>query len=154
MNAACVAAGERLSACYDRIGRERMAGLPVCNPALAVEAVGFRALAGEAVGVLVTPWCMNLVLLGLPGAPPRSALPAGATRDVSFPVGTITLTVALLEPFGRVDAASLVSPMDAFASQDDARATALAALQTVLTPPAPVASGRRGLLFGRATASP
>ena len=148
MTAAAIAAGERLAACYGAIGRDRMAGLPICNPALTVAAVGFRALAGEAFGVLVTPWCMNLVLLDLPGAPPRPARPAGAVRDYEFPAGTIAFTVTVLkeQEFGRVDAASLFSPMHEFASQAAAHATALAALKAVLTPPAP---GRRGLLFGR-----
>ncbi len=153
MNEAAIEAGERLAACYREIGRLRMAGLPICNPALAVEAVGFRALAGESFGVLLTPWCMNLALLDLPGAPPRPALPVGAERDFFFPAGTIGFTVAQVDPFGRVDAASLFSPMHEFASQTAARATALAALEAVLAAPPQQAAGRRGLLFGRGAAA-
>jgi [NiFe] hydrogenase assembly HybE family chaperone len=153
MNAAAAAAGERLAECYREIGRLRMAGLAVCNQALAVEAVGFRALGGEAFGVLVTPWCMNLVLLDMPGAPPRPALPAAAGRDVIFPAGTIGFTVAAVDPFGRVDAASLFSPMHEFADQAAARATALAALEAVLAAPPQRAPGRRGLLLGRGAAA-
>jgi [NiFe] hydrogenase assembly HybE family chaperone len=152
MNEAAIAAGERLAECYRAIGRDRMAGLPICNPALAVAAIGFRALSGEAFGVLLTPWCMNLVLLDLPGAPPRPALPPGAQRDHDFPAGTIGFTVVELDGFGRVDAASLFSPLHDFASQDVACATALAALDAVLAAPQ-AAPGRRGLLFGRGAAA-
>lgn len=153
MNAAAIAAGERLADCYRAIGRDRMAGLPICNPALEVEAVGFRGFAGEAFGVLLTPWCMNLVLLGLPGAPPRPALSAGAIRDCAFPSGTIAFTVTEPDGFGRVDAASLFSPMHEFASHAVARATAQAALEAVLAAPPKVVPGRRGLLFGGGTAA-
>ncbi len=153
MNAAAIAAGERLASCYREIGRLRMVGLPVCNPALEVEAVGFRVLAGEAFGVLLTPWCMNLVLLDLPGTPARRALPAGTERSYDFPAGRIAFMVAMIEDFGRVDAASLFSPMDEFADAEAARAAALAALDAVLAPPPQAASGRRGLLFGREVAA-
>ncbi len=149
MNAAAAQEGARLAACYRAIGRERMAGLPICNPALAVAAVGFSALAGETFGALVTPWCLNLVLLDLPGVPPRPALAAGAIRACDFPSGTIDYTVTVLAGFGRVDTASLFSPMHQFASQEVAEATALAALAAVLTPPQREIPGRRGLLFGR-----
>jgi [NiFe] hydrogenase assembly HybE family chaperone len=152
MTVAAVAAGERLAACYREIGRLRMRGLPICNAALAVEAVGFCAWDGEAFGVLVTPWCMNLVLLDLPEAPPRAALTVGIRRDCDFPAGTITFTVAEVEAFGRVDAASLFSPMQVFGDQEGARAAAGAALKAVLAPPN-VRSGRRGLLFGRGAAA-
>lgn len=153
MIAAAIAAGEQLADCYRAIGRDRMAGLPICNPALEVAAIGFRAHAGECFGVLVTPWCMNLVLLDLPGAAPRPALPAGANRDFDFPAGTIGFTVTELAGFGRVDAASLFSPMHEFASHEGACATALAALEAVLAPPPQAVPGRRGLLFGRGAAA-
>lgn len=154
MIAASVAAGQALARCYRDIGRRRMAGLAVCNPALEVEAVGFRPFAGAALGVLVTPWCMTLVLTGLAGSVPRAArLRHGDTRDVAFPAGTITLTATEPEGFGPVEAASLFSPMDEFSTPALARATALEALEAVLTPPARAAGGRRGLLFGRGAAA-
>lgn len=150
MTDAAIAAGEQLAAFTRAIGRDRMAGLPICNPALQVAAIGFRAWGGEAFGVLVTPWCMNLVLLDLPGAPPRPALPAGSVRDRDFPAGTIGFTVTVLDGFGRLDTASLFSPMHDFSSQEGACATAQAALAAVLAAPAP---GRRGLLFGSRAAA-
>ena len=40
-----------------------MAGLPLLNEALSVEVVGFLEWRGMHLGVLVTPWCVNLMAL-------------------------------------------------------------------------------------------
>ena len=52
-----------LESAFRRIAATRMAGLPINHPLLAVEGVGFRLWQGKWLGVLVTPWAMNLVLL-------------------------------------------------------------------------------------------
>lgn len=44
-----------VEAAFRRIDAERMADLPFRNPALRVEAVGFRMHDGQWLGVLVTP---------------------------------------------------------------------------------------------------
>jgi [NiFe] hydrogenase assembly HybE family chaperone len=53
----------RLERVFTDIAVTRMAGVPILNPALRVEAVGFREWEGRWIGVLVTPWFINLVLL-------------------------------------------------------------------------------------------
>lgn len=56
---------------FTTIAHERMAGLPVLNPNLSVEAIGFERVAGaadeagHALGILATPWFMSLVWLPL-----------------------------------------------------------------------------------------
>jgi [NiFe] hydrogenase assembly HybE family chaperone len=150
-------AGERLAAAYQAIAA-RCRDLPIYNRALTVEAVGFRAHDGAAIGVLVTPWFMNLVAIDLPGGPARTRQPAGSTVRHSLPAGGIDFIVAEVTGIGRVDAASLFSPMFAFDDPAVARATASAALEAALKPdvaaaPAtvqPPVPGRRGLLFGHA----
>ncbi len=73
---------------YRRIAR-RMRHLPFYNAALAVEAVAFRPWRGGLAGVLVTPWCMNLVLMGDAAA----AVPAAAGRlKVRLPAGEYAFT--------------------------------------------------------------
>ena len=47
----------------------KVKGLPIYNPTLAVEAVGFREHEGRQVGVIVTPWFMNLTVLPIGGGP-------------------------------------------------------------------------------------
>lgn len=53
----------QIEAAFRRIGQERMAGLPILNPALRVEVVGVSLWQGCRLAVLITPWCMNLILL-------------------------------------------------------------------------------------------
>ena len=147
-------AGKRLAAAYQAIA-ERTRDLPIYHHALTVEAVGFRAHEGVALGVIVTPWFMNLVAVDLPGGPARARQPAGSTVRRSLPAGGIDFIVAEVDGVGRVDGASLFSPMFAFNDPAVARATASAALEEALKPdaaaPPPAVRqvpGRRGLLFG------
>ena len=55
-----------LEAAFRRIEAETMADVPILNPALQVEAVGFTRWQGHWLGIVITPWFMNLVLV--PGA--------------------------------------------------------------------------------------
>ena len=66
--------GRRIAARYRAIAEGPMAGLPVCNPALRVADVGFRAHHGRAVGIVVSPWFMNVVAAALPDAAPAPRL--------------------------------------------------------------------------------
>ncbi|MEI8259125.1 MAG: [NiFe]-hydrogenase assembly chaperone HybE, partial [Deltaproteobacteria bacterium] len=71
---------------FAHIHATRMADLPFLNPALRVAALGFRDWSGLRLGVLVTPWSINLVLL--PG--PETPLPpvrAGDEKLYAFPAG-------------------------------------------------------------------
>lgn len=126
----------------------RMAGLPVCNPALAVELRGWQAPApGVELGVLIAPWCMSLLWCvdgadwPAKGAPVTLALASGEYEGIAHD-----------EPaLGRYASASLCSPMDAFADQAGARAMADEVLRLLLAAPASAdetgtALSRRGLL--------
>ena len=62
---AATEAVDALTAAFERIAATRMAGLPMNNPALKVAAVGFQPWAEDyLLGVLITPWAINLVVLG------------------------------------------------------------------------------------------
>ena len=55
---------DALVAVFRQIAETRMQGLSICNPALAVEAIGFRQRDdGHWAGVLITPWGINLLCL-------------------------------------------------------------------------------------------
>ncbi len=116
---------DRLEAVYRDVVRPRMQGLPVYNTALRVEALGFRPREGHCSGVLITPWCMNLLLLpfdgdgdGWPGRAP------GTRVDVVFPAGSYRLTLAL--PVGAPPHLSLTlfTTVLGFSDQDTARQVA------------------------------
>jgi [NiFe] hydrogenase assembly HybE family chaperone len=121
----------RLEAHFQDVYVRAMADVPICNPALAVACVGFREWSGRALGIVVTPWFMNILLLPLEGSRPIDAAP-GATQSVAFPCGRIDFLAGDLDGFGRVLMCSLFSPMDEFADQEAALATAQAALEGIL----------------------
>ena len=142
---------ERLVGAY-RVVDARMRGLPIHNPRLAVEAVGFRAAGdGQIVGVLVTPWFVNLVVLG------RPLPPEGESVELALPGGTFHALGASPEGVAHL-AVSLLSPVTELADRAAARAFAEEALRIVFRPESPPPSiapttgapspsiGRRGLL--------
>ncbi|MGO4392845.1 [NiFe]-hydrogenase assembly chaperone HybE [Variovorax sp. M-6] len=160
-----------LEAVFAGISRSRMAGLPVMNTALQVEAVGFgleparprddeqhRPAPRDATGILVTPWFMNLVWLPLA----RRDTPAliGATRVRNIGHEQFAFTGAHEDGLGSFEACSMFSPMFEFATQADAIATASAllaqlrrrvdALPDARSDSALATPARRAFLLGRA----
>lgn len=121
----------RLEAHFGEVHRRSMADVPICNESLAVASIGFRPWRGQAFGIVVTPWFMNIALAPLQGSPPILAAP-GATRNVSLPCGKVDFLVADLDGFGRLLMCSLFSPMQDFADQDAAIATARAAIAALM----------------------
>jgi [NiFe] hydrogenase assembly HybE family chaperone len=138
-----------LVARYEAIYRERMRDLPIVNPLLAVEAVGFEQWEDQDLGVLITPWFMNLVLL--PDSQRLADLPQGERVECRFPSGPCELTVYQDEELGSYLAAVLFRTVADFPDQDVARAVAEEALANVLAEPSGNDGGkvsRRGLLTG------
>ena len=112
----------------------RMQGLPVHNPALAVEGVGFRGHLGRQVGVIVTPWFMNLAVL--PAAEDLAAWRNGTSARLLLPSGRYDF-VGDAGDNGLVATCSLFSPMHDFTGQEDARLAAHAAVEALFEPQAP-----------------
>lgn len=114
---------------------ETMADLPLYNAALTVEAWGFRAHDTDSlIGVLITPWFMNLVLL--PELPePIDPNRYGEAAKLALPGGERIFLYGGDEATGAFRAASLHSPMDVFVDQAQARAEARLRLAEALTPP-------------------
>lgn len=106
-----------------------MHGLPLLHDALAVEAIGFRRSGGARVGVLITPWAMNLLRL-----PDDDPVPEGAVRTRHLPRGPVDFIGAAEEGIGPYETCSLFSPMDRFESQEAARAVAFEILSLMLRP--------------------
>jgi [NiFe] hydrogenase assembly HybE family chaperone len=121
------AIGEALAACYREIEATAMRDAPICNAALQVVAIGFRDFDGYAVGIVLTPWFLNLVVAELPSS---AMLPIGALR-LAFPAGAIDFTVTELAGFGRLASCSLFSPLFDFPDQETARAVSQAALDAL-----------------------
>jgi len=138
---------QALEATFRRIAATRMAGLPLLHAGLSVQAVDFEADAqGQALGVLVTPWFMNLVRLPLEAHAQgsNSLPPPGQARDQAVGGWTFRFHGHSEPGLGHFAAASLASPMAEFADQAAAVATARALLEQLRPVPA-----RRGFLLGR-----
>jgi len=137
-----------LVARYQKIYEERMQGVPVVNTRLAVEAVGFDPWQGGELGVLITPWFMNLVLLPMPDM--LADLPQGHRIECEFPSGPCELTVYQDEELGPYLAAVLFRTVADFPDQDMARAVAVEALAQILAEPPDEGRriSRRNLLTG------
>lgn len=125
----------RLEDAFRRIERERMQGLPLLNPALHVEAVGFRSWGEGWLGVLITPWFINLVMLPRDASQWAELAPGAATVE-SLPRGEFEFLAARDEALGVYKSCTLFSPALEFADQDTARSTALAALEALHATPA------------------
>lgn len=107
---------------YEFVLRDRMHGLPIVNPDLEVEGIAFRAHAGDLVGVLLTPWFMNLVLL--PGSDEYVRRSPGESVTVATFNESVEFTVASDDATGRYLSAVLFRSVEDFDDQATARAVA------------------------------
>ena len=99
----------RLNAAYRAISR-RMDGLNFVNPAIDVEAVAFAPWESHWLGAMVTPWCINLMLL------PRdtagwTSLPQGKKLRYVFPAGEYEFISSRDDAVGEYQMCSLISPV-------------------------------------------
>ncbi|AGA33710.1 Hydrogenase maturation factor HoxT/HybE [Thioalkalivibrio nitratireducens DSM 14787] len=119
MEADVEAWAERVEQAFHAIEAERMRAMALVNPALQVEAVGFRRMRGGVLGVLITPWSM--ILLRIPDA---GTLRVGATAARDLPRGAVDFVGAYEDRIGAYESCSLFSPMFDFPDQATARAVA------------------------------
>jgi [NiFe] hydrogenase assembly HybE family chaperone len=120
-----------LEAAFIRIQCERMADVPLLNPDLAVQAVGFRDWEGYCLGVLITPWFMNLMLFPEDGTD-WSGLPSGTRINHVFPSGNYAFIHGEEEGIGHYQMCSLFSPVFEFQTQEAAVATAKAVMEGLM----------------------
>jgi [NiFe] hydrogenase assembly HybE family chaperone len=119
---------------FFRIQREQMADVPILNPALSVEAVDFQRWQGHWLGIVVTPWCMSMLLL--PGSADNwVSTGENRRRFVKFPAGDFAFLGSAEAELGEYQSCPLFSPMGQFASQSAATMTARASLLALLTVP-------------------
>ncbi len=126
------AATDRLVSDFSEVWHSTMRGVPIVNKALKVEAVGFQRHDGFILGVLISPWFMNLILL--PDGGDWSDLTPGAKEVVCFPSGEYEFIHNTRELIGGYKACSLFSPMGDFTSQKDAVDVANAVMAAIFDP--------------------
>jgi [NiFe] hydrogenase assembly HybE family chaperone len=122
----------RLTAAFRALA-PRMQGLAFVNPNVDVEAVGFAPWQGHWLGVMVTPWFMNLMLL--PRDPAAwEPLAIGAKRACRFPAGVYEFVGAHDAMLGEYQLCSLFSPLLQFDDHAAARLVARLAREALLDP--------------------
>ncbi|MBB6306737.1 [NiFe]-hydrogenase assembly chaperone HybE [Xanthobacter tagetidis] len=132
--AALVAAAPgRFEAAFREIHAGKMKGVPFVNETLSVKALGFRIHDGRGLGVLVTPWFMNLILLPGPDED-WSGAKTGEKSLMDFASGTYEFLAADRPETGPYRACSLFSPMFDFTSMLQAVETAAAVIPALLDP--------------------
>lgn len=142
-----------------------MRDLPVYNEKLSVEAIGFRLFGDAALlGVVLTPWFMNLIMLPIERVPMKMA-EIGRSISLELPAGKRAFVVGGDETNGLYKAHSLHSPVLNFTLPGQAQAEARRMLALLMTPPElpgePAAKNgfgargldRRALLFGHLNGS-
>ena len=111
---------------------EHMQGLPIVNAALHVEAVGFQEFDGHQLGVLVTPWFMNLVLL--PGTDEWDGGAQGESTTIEFPSGPIEFVSCNDAELGTYLSAILFRSVTDVKDQDTARLLASEIMGNLMRP--------------------
>ena len=125
---------EKLEVAFRQIRETRMEGVMLMNDRLCVEAVGFRTWRENQLGILVTPWFMNLMLL------------PGLGERVKFPCGEFEFLHAYEPAVGHYRFCPMFSLMNEFADQEAARQTALEILKQIMGADSGVS--RRDFLLG------
>jgi len=120
----------RLESTFRHIQQTRMTDVPVLNPNLRVRAIGFRTWQSYWLGVLVTPWFMNLLLL--PEEAGENPVRTGSVKRIAFPSGCYDFIAGFEEAIGYFYSCSLFSPMFEFDGQQAAEQTAEAVLKVIM----------------------
>ncbi len=114
---------EKLVTAYRRVAQHQMHDLPFYNDCLSVEAVGFRPWEDRLLGVLITPWFMNLMLL--PAEEDEwHRLPPDSKTHWEFPSGTYEFDASRLDGVGTHLSVALFSSVQDFPDQTTAREVA------------------------------
>ncbi|MEH6471437.1 MAG: [NiFe]-hydrogenase assembly chaperone HybE [Halopseudomonas sp.] len=130
--------GPELERIYQQILDESMQGLPVVNAALKVEAIDFIEWEGHWLGVLLTPWFMNLLVIPKQGSPwPEMKTGKGKGHEVvlTFPQGDYKFNPRDDEGFGSYLCCSLASPVHEWKTHIEARNTARDVMRLIKTLP-------------------
>jgi [NiFe] hydrogenase assembly HybE family chaperone len=127
---------DRVSQLVERftyIGETAMHDLPIYNHALQVDAIGFEVTEAGWLGVLITPWFINVILL--PKQKQKAAIPLGEKVTHELVSGQHEFSVGEDDELGHYDFLTLASPTLRYKSHQAARDAAQKALSKLLTPP-------------------
>lgn len=117
---------------FEALYQEHMCDLPIVNRRIVVESVGFRSFGAHELGVLITPWFMNLVLL--PSDDTWCTVEQGDTQIFDLPSGPVEFTVSRDCELGTYLTAVLRQSVADLPDQPTARRVAMRRLQKLFLP--------------------
>jgi len=124
----------KLQQTFREIQKTRMKAMPVINKQLDVKAIGFQEWGNNQLGILITPWFMNLMMI--PNENNGTAIGAsnktGKTQQVIFPSGVYEFVTGFEKEIGYYLSCSLFSPMFEFENQEAVELTATEALKAIM----------------------
>ncbi len=116
---------------FTKIHLEKMQGIPILNPAIEIQAVGFQHYQDRVIGVIITPWLMNVVILPAEHED-WSGMELGHKQPHKFPSKTCKFMINHIEGIGSCQTHSLYSPMRDFACHEQALSMAQDFLETLM----------------------
>lgn len=129
-----VSPADAVETAFFRIQQDQMADVPILNPVLSVAAIDFQRWQGHWLGIVVTPWCMSMLLV--PGSADNwVSTGENKRRFVKFPAGDFAFLGSEEVELGEYQSCPLFSPMGKFSSQSEATMTARASMIALLTVP-------------------
>ena len=122
---------EQIEQTFNKIHIENMQGIPILNPAIEVQALGFQEIDGRVLGIIITPWLMNVVILPAEDED-WSHMQLGDKRPHEFASRTYKFMLNEIDGIGLCQTHSLYSPMREFRSHQQAVAAAQAFLDGLM----------------------
>lgn len=125
------AVAEQLEQTFNKIHLENMQGIPILNSAIRIQALGFQLFQGRVIGIIITPWLMNVVILPTDDED-WSHMNLGDKRPHKFSSRTYKFMLNEFDGIGLCQTHSLYSPMQSFASHEQALDTAQSFLDDLM----------------------
>jgi [NiFe] hydrogenase assembly HybE family chaperone len=122
---------EKIEQVFLQIEQEEMQGIPLLNPALKVQSIGFQTYEDRTLGIIITPWMMNLLLLPSENDD-WSKMKLGDKTHHRLPANEYRFMVNEIDGIGICQTHSIYSPMHEFMNQDHAVAAAESFMQTLM----------------------
>ncbi|MFK5986587.1 MAG: [NiFe]-hydrogenase assembly chaperone HybE [Pseudomonadota bacterium] len=139
---------EQLEASFNHIHLQQMQGIPILNPLIKVQALGFQEYQGRIIGIIITPWLMNVVMLPKDNEDWRQ-YQIGHKIPHEFPSNQYKFMVNEIEDIGYCQTYSIYSPMNEFANHEHALSAAQSFIDTMMVERDPRLEQPDEELFGR-----
>lgn len=105
---------------FDSVYEREMKGLKLCHKDVKVQAVGFHLYENHWLGMMITPWFLNLMILPQTDQPwPELKQERGNDILLEFPCGNLKFTPRIDPDLGSYLCCSLASPLRNIKSHDD-----------------------------------